>query len=62
VGGWTETQTQTYETAWRAWRDLARDVQAAITEYAKEQGSARSEVEADAKKAVRHDEQGETEA
>ncbi|WP_078948345.1 hypothetical protein [Streptomyces bicolor] len=34
---WTELQTDTYETAWRAWRDLARDVQSAMTEYAKEQ-------------------------
>ena len=24
---WGEQQSQTYETAWRAWRDLARDVQ-----------------------------------
>ncbi|AZQ36166.1 hypothetical protein EJ357_23995 [Streptomyces cyaneochromogenes] len=55
---WTELQTDTYETAWRAWRDLARDVQTAVTEYAKEQGSSRGEVEADVKKAVRHPEQG----
>ncbi|MGI5376860.1 hypothetical protein ACQEV2_21945 [Streptomyces sp. CA-251387] len=51
---WTELQTDTYETAWRAWRDLARDVQSAMTEYAKEQGTSRTEVEADVKKAVRH--------
>lgn len=51
---WTPIQTDTYETAWRAWRDLARDVQSAMTEYAKEQGTARSQVEADVKKAVRH--------
>ncbi|WP_189878106.1 hypothetical protein [Streptomyces bluensis] len=51
---WTETQTDTYETAWRAWRDLARDVQAAVTEYAKAEGQPRSEIEADVKKAVRH--------
>lgn len=55
---WSERQTTTWETAWRAWRDLARDVQTAVTEYAKEQGSARGEVEADVKKAVRHPEQG----
>jgi hypothetical protein len=30
-----------YETAWQAWRDLARDVQAAVTEHAKEQGAMR---------------------
>lgn len=51
---WTEQQTSTYETAWRAWRDLARDVQTAVTEYAREQGQSRQEVEADVKKAVRH--------
>ncbi|MET7572857.1 hypothetical protein ABZT04_30785 [Streptomyces sp. NPDC005492] len=44
---WTEAQTDVYETAWRAWRDLARDVQAAVNEYAKEQGLDRAEVEAD---------------
>lgn len=53
-GGWTDQQAETYERAWRAWRDLARDVQAAVTECAKEQGAARNEVEADVKKSVRH--------
>ncbi|MFI9604595.1 hypothetical protein ACIHCX_32915 [Streptomyces sp. NPDC052043] len=53
---WTETQTATYETAWRAWRDLARDLQAAVTEYATEQGQARNEAEADVKKHARHPE------
>ncbi|MDC0770496.1 hypothetical protein [Streptomyces sp. HD] len=53
---WTELQTDTYETAWRAWRDLARDVHTAVTEYAKEQGSARNEAEADVKRAARHGE------
>jgi hypothetical protein len=56
---WTEQETETYETAWRAWRDLARDVQAAVTEHAKEQGTARNLVEADVKKAVRHSERAE---
>lgn len=51
---WSEQQTTTYETAWRAWRDLARDVQAAVTEYAKDQRQQRNSVEADLKKAVRH--------
>lgn len=51
---WTPEQTGTYETAWRAWRDLARDVQAAVTEYAREQGQSRQGVEADVKQAVRH--------
>jgi hypothetical protein len=51
---WTEQQTHTYETAWRAWRDLARDVQAAVTEYAKAEKRPRNEVEADVKKQARH--------
>ncbi|GAA3819272.1 hypothetical protein ACFS5L_43665 [Streptomyces phyllanthi] len=51
---WTQAQTDTYETAWRAWRDLARDVQAAVTEWAKGEGKSRGEVEADVKRAVRH--------
>ncbi|MFE7275605.1 hypothetical protein [Streptomyces sp. NPDC057623] len=53
---WTELQTDTYETAWRGWRDLARDVHDAVTEYAKEQGTARNDTEADVKRAVRHGE------
>ncbi|MER6629706.1 hypothetical protein ABT301_15910 [Streptomyces sp. NPDC000987] len=53
-GGWTQRQTDTYETAWRAWRDLARDVQASVTEYAKAEDVSRSDIEADLKKAVRH--------
>lgn len=44
---WTEAQTETYETAWRAWRDLARAVQAAVTEHANDKGAQRHEVEAD---------------
>ncbi|MER6982436.1 hypothetical protein [Streptomyces carpinensis] len=51
---WTESQSETYETAWRAWRDLARDVQAAVTEHAEAEGQARNEVEAGVKKAARH--------
>ncbi|MFE0451159.1 hypothetical protein ACFW2D_07690 [Streptomyces sp. NPDC058914] len=47
---WSETQTDTYETAWRAWRDLARDAQAAVTEYAKDQGKPRADVEAEVKR------------
>ena len=43
-----------YETAWQAWRDLARDVQAAVTEHAKEQGAMRAGVELDVKRAVRY--------
>ncbi|MBC2868553.1 hypothetical protein [Streptomyces mexicanus] len=53
---WSEQQTATYETAWRAWRDLARDVQAAVTEHAQAEGQSRTEVEAGVKKAARHPE------
>ncbi|MFB6678746.1 hypothetical protein ACFCWG_41305 [Streptomyces sp. NPDC056390] len=56
AAGWAETQTATYETAWRAWRDLARDTQAAVTQYAKEQGITRHEAEADVKAKARADE------
>lgn len=51
---WTQLQNDTYDTAWRAWRDLARAVQSAVTEYAREQGIARNEVEADVKTTARH--------
>ncbi|MDX3555168.1 hypothetical protein [Streptomyces europaeiscabiei] len=54
AAAWTEQQTSTYETAWRAWRDLARDVQAAVTAYAKTEGRPRNEVEAEVRKTVRH--------
>ncbi|MCX4764273.1 hypothetical protein OG562_25590 [Streptomyces sp. NBC_01275] len=50
---WSETQTDTYETAWRAWRDLARDNQAAVTEYAKDEGRPRNDVEAEVKRTAK---------
>ncbi|MFJ5531987.1 hypothetical protein [Streptomyces sp. NPDC093261] len=46
---WTKQQSDLYETALRAWRDLDRDLQAEISEYAKEHGRTRSEVEAEAR-------------
>ncbi|MER5558898.1 MULTISPECIES: hypothetical protein [Streptomyces] len=49
---WSGQQSQTYETAWRAWRDLARDVHAAITAYAKDQGADWQEMEARVRKAA----------
>ncbi|WP_406463688.1 hypothetical protein OH768_49015 [Streptomyces sp. NBC_01622] len=49
---WTEAQTEIYETAWRAWRDLSRDVQAAVGEYAKDEGLDRAEVVADVDRAA----------
>ncbi|MEU1413266.1 hypothetical protein [Streptomyces sp. NPDC005731] len=56
VKPWTEQQTEAYEEAWHAWRDRAADVHAAITTYAKDEGQARNDVEADVKKAARHPE------
>ncbi|WP_406728372.1 hypothetical protein WJ438_32390 [Streptomyces sp. GD-15H] len=55
---WSRQQTSTWETAWRAWRDLARDVQLAVSEYARAEGKPRHVVEAEVKQAVRHEEQG----
>jgi hypothetical protein len=43
---WTKQQTDTYETAWRAWRDLDRDLQAELTEYAKTHDRPRTDLEA----------------
>ncbi|MET8405742.1 hypothetical protein [Streptomyces sp900116325] len=48
---WSEAQTTTYETAWRAWRDLERDLQEAITQYAKNEGLDRNVIEQAARKA-----------
>ncbi|MFF4791672.1 hypothetical protein ACFY2M_18375 [Streptomyces sp. NPDC001276] len=50
---WTGTQSETYETAWRAWRDLARDLQAALGEYASDEGKPRTEIEAEVERAAR---------
>ncbi|MCX5368663.1 hypothetical protein OG613_26935 [Streptomyces sp. NBC_00015] len=50
---WPEIQTDTYETAWRAWRDLARDVQAAVTEHAKDENRPRNDIEAEVKRAAK---------
>ncbi|MGW7402679.1 hypothetical protein ACWGI9_02860 [Streptomyces sp. NPDC054833] len=48
----TGAQKETYETALRAWRDLAREVQTAVSEYAKEEGRARGDVEAEVERAA----------
>ncbi|MDX2597520.1 MULTISPECIES: hypothetical protein [Streptomyces] len=48
----TGAQSGTYETALRAWRDLARDVQTALSEYARETGRPRAEVEAEVARAA----------
>jgi len=52
VGGWSARQTETYNTALRAWRDLARDLQSAVAEYARSQGASRSGVEEEIRKAA----------
>ncbi|MEU6095283.1 hypothetical protein [Streptomyces sp. NPDC047079] len=44
---WTKQQSDLYETAVRAWRDLDRDLRAEIADYAKERGRTRSDVEAE---------------
>ena len=49
---WTAQETDIYETALRAWRDLERDARAAVAEYAKEQGRPRNEIEAELEKIV----------
>jgi hypothetical protein len=49
---WTEAQTGTYETAVRAWRDLARDARTAISDYARDEGRPRTDVEADVEEAA----------
>ncbi|MEV6760355.1 hypothetical protein AB0N16_06840 [Streptomyces sp. NPDC051105] len=45
-------QSETYETALRAWRDLARDELTAVSEYARDEGRVRSEVEAEVERAA----------
>lgn len=50
---WAGPQKETYETAWRAWRDLVRDLQAALGEYASDEGRSRAEVEAEVEQAAR---------
>jgi hypothetical protein len=55
-GGWSHEQVAAYGEAWKRWRGLAEEVQAAVTGHAQEQGAARHQVEADVRKAVRHPE------
>lgn len=54
VGGWSARQTETYNTALRAWRDLARDLQTAVAEYARSKGASRSSVEEEIREAAAH--------
>jgi len=48
----TGVQSGTYETALRAWRDLDREVQSAVSEYAKETGRSRADIEAEVARAA----------
>ncbi|MFC5220229.1 hypothetical protein [Streptomyces coerulescens] len=57
-GGWSPRQTETYNTALRAWRDLAREVQVAMADYARERGQTRSDVEDQVHKAVLQTDRG----
>lgn len=52
---WTPRQSETYETAVRAWRDLDRDARTAMAEYVKEGGQSRHKIEAKLRKAVQDD-------
>ncbi|TXS26216.1 hypothetical protein EAO74_20975 [Streptomyces sp. gb1(2016)] len=46
----TPAQTVAQETAWRAWRDLTRDMQNAVAQHAKETGRPRPDVEHDVRR------------
>ncbi|MFE9612256.1 hypothetical protein [Streptomyces sp. NPDC006012] len=48
----TPTQADTYETAVRAWRDLARDLRTALSEHARDEGRSLSEIEDEVQRAV----------
>lgn len=56
VTPWPPEQTETYEEAWQQWRDLASEVQAAVTEHAKEQDKPRFGIEAAVRTKARHPE------
>ncbi|MFD6282005.1 hypothetical protein ACFWFI_41585 [Streptomyces sp. NPDC060209] len=48
----TPAQAVAQETAWRAWRDLARDMQNAVAQYAKDTGRPRPDVEYDMRRGL----------
>ncbi|MFE0513832.1 hypothetical protein [Streptomyces sp. NPDC058964] len=48
----TGARKETYETALRAWRDLDREVRTALSEYARDEGRPRPEVEAEVERAA----------
>ncbi|WP_200261840.1 hypothetical protein [Streptomyces sp. HSG2] len=51
-GGWTSVQSDTYETAVRAWRDLDRDASGAMADYARGGGGSLREVEDSVRRAA----------
>ncbi|WP_330461324.1 hypothetical protein OIB37_33335 [Streptomyces sp. NBC_00820] len=56
--GMTGAQSDQYETALRAWRDLARDVQTAVSDYARDTGQPRAEIEAEVERAAAQAQEG----
>ena len=53
---WSQEQNDTYEQAWKSWRDLADTVQAAVTAHAKDEAKPRFDVEAAVRTKARHPE------
>ncbi|WP_327169537.1 hypothetical protein [Streptomyces subrutilus] len=53
---WAAVRENSTPEAWAAWRDRSAESQAAVTEWAKEHGHLRNEVEAAVKLRVRHPE------
>lgn len=51
---WSPEQTETYEQAWQHWRNLADEVQAAVTAHAGQEGKPRFDVEAAVRTKARH--------
>ncbi|KMS74297.1 hypothetical protein ACM01_14645 [Streptomyces viridochromogenes] len=56
VTPWLPEQTEAYEKAWKHWRKLAGDVQAAVTTHAKGEDKPRFEVEVTVRTTARHPE------
>ncbi|SDD39153.1 hypothetical protein [Streptomyces prasinopilosus] len=55
---WSSMQTTTWETAWRAWRDLARELRTAVSDFARAEGKPRHVVEAEVKQAALDQQEG----
>lgn len=55
---WTPRQSDTYETAVRAWRDLDRDARTAMAEYVREGGGSRDATEANIRRAAQDEPPG----